>query len=469
MMLTRLVLLGIGVLFVVGGSAFGELERRGVETTVRVTVRTDGGNVGGRLVGWDDEGAWLETKDDGEQKVGWADFGAQRAYDVRRRLIAIDDWKGWVRIGALMLELGDDRLAGRAFGVAKKKNNNASTVVLKIRRAHERGEGVYAVLDGLETEAPPQPSRVPERELDKGGEQPEKTGDRAGPDESEAVQGVHVWEKLTDAEHAKETLRLRRMAQGMLLIGDFEIEPIETAHFLLYSDLPVSETRKWAGKLDNMYDTLTQTLDIAPGTKMFRGRCVVFIFREREDFLGFEASVFGYNAEWAGGLCHQRGEDVFVSFYKGRRADQDFQSVLIHETVHGFMYRYRSSKKLPTWANEGIADYVSGYLTERSNEPQTHWQHARNFVMRGGDAVGIMGLNYRDKSWPTDDSYPVSHMLVRFMLKHRAPAFKAWLDDVKAGKAWEQAMEARFGVSKEVLVEGFTKEMRSENRYTRLR
>jgi hypothetical protein len=380
-------------------------------------------------------------------------------------MIENDDWRGWVRIGGLMLELGDERLADRAFDVAEKKSGDAGKVVLRVRRAHKRSEDVYGPLDGGGSVRKSEPVRSG------GGEEPKKKKeDRGtGPDERDAVQGLHRWETLTEAQHAKETERLRRVAQGMLLMGDLEIEAIETEHYLLYSDLPASETKKWAGKLDTMYRTLLATLDISEGTRMFRGRCVVFIFADREDFIGFEAAAFGYNAKNAGGLFHPRGEDAFVVFYKGRRAEQDFQSVLIHETVHGFMYRYRSSKPLPTWANEGIADYVAGYLTERSAEPQRHWQNTRNFLMQGGDAVEILGLNYRDNSWPTDDSYPVSHMMVRFMLKHRAPAFKAWLDDVKAGMGWERAMEARFGVSKEVLAEGFSREMRSENRYTRLR
>lgn len=453
------------------GPARAGAERQGVTGSVRVTVVTDQGRVSGELVGWDDGGAWIETREDGEVRAQWADFGSKRAYDVRRRLIDLEDWRGWARIGVLMLEMGDGRQAERAFATAERKSKEAARVIREVRATHERGGDLYAVLDGAsEAEETDTGERIRERE---GEGSPTEDGGRSGPDDREAVQGVRPWKTLSAAEHERATTRLRRVAQGMLMIGDFEIEPVQTKHFLLYSDLPASETRKWAGQLDRMYETLLRTLDIPEGTKLFNGKCVVFIFAEREDFIGFETSVWqNSGAQWMGGVCHQRGEDVFICFFKGGKPDQDFQSILIHEAVHGFIYRYRSPARLPTWANEGLADYVAGYLTERSAEPQRHWQHARNFVMSGKDPATIMAQRYGGTGalkWPNDDSYPVSHMIVRFMLKHRASAFKQWIDDIKAGRQWEESMRARFGVDSGVLAEGFAEEMRSETRFTRLR
>ena len=198
------------------------------------------------------------------------------------------------------------------------------------------------------------------------------------------------------------------------------------------------------------------------------GKCVIFIFETKEDFVVFEKQAFNYNAHAAAGVCHQRGHHVYVSFFKGGN-DARFASVLIHENVHAFMYRYRTPMALPTWANEGLADFVAGHLVRESPEPLHHWRHAREFVLAGGDAREIMAQSYLDGTWFDGNSYPVSHMLVRFMLKYRARAFKEWIDDVKAGVEWTASMSDRFGVTPGVLAQGFAKEMRSERSYTRVR
>lgn len=394
---------------------------------------------------------------DDAREIAWGSLTSRSAYDARRRLIDRRSAHGWVLLALLMESMGDEDLASRALTVAARFAEEPELAARAGREAERAGAdvpaAVAAALAGDSGDAEPEtaerrPSRRPERTAEGG--------------------AIPRWPDLTASQLAEATAWLKQDVAEKTRIADVELDLVETEHFLLYTDLSGAETRRWAGKLDEMYATLLRTLAMPADAELFNGKCVIFIFRLREDFVRFEREAMGVpNAERAAGLCHFRGPNVYVSFFRGRDAAR-FNSVLIHETVHAFMYRYRSPARLPTWADEGLADYVAGYLTPNSDEPRRHWQHVRDFLRTGGDPIEIMNQSYIDGSWFTEDSYPVSHMLVRFMLKHRAPAFKEWIDAVKAGEDWNDSLASSFGVSREDLAEGLRLDFEDEPYYRRL-
>lgn len=433
---------------------------------VSFTFQDTGERARGELSAWDDFGFTFAPAGGEAYEVSWRHIDSSSAYNIRRRLIDQEDADAWLRLGVLMLALDDARRAERAFGVAARRDRETAPVADRARSLHAQGKDpALALIDGQDEDAEESEGGAPGPAA--GGEGgPARGAER--PDDSKAERGSTPWPTLTEEEHAEATRELRERAEGWLREAGLQAHSFETEHYLLYSDLPEPEARRSARRLDDLYDTLCETLEIPRGTRLFRGRCVIFIFQDRRDFIGFEAATFRTDARRAGGLCHMIGENVYVTFFKGN-TPQRFDSVLIHETTHAFMYRYKSPAALPTWANEGLADFVAGHLTPHSTEPQDHWQHARNFVMAGGDASEIMEQTYRNGKWFDENSYPVSHMLVRFMLKYKPRAFKDWIDDIKEGRDWERSMAVRFGVTKDVLAQGFADEMRSERGYSRLK
>lgn len=393
--------------------------------------------------------------------IAWRELDTAQAFEIRRTLFGRDDADQWLLLAILMLDMHDEPRAERAFRVALRLDPDAATIERAARRLHAEGRSAVDALLAAD-EATETPGAAPAE-----APAPDAGAHHTGPDTSGAVRGVKPWPALTPEQHDEHAAELRARTRDMLEKAGFPVRPLETEHFLLLGDLAPSEAKRWAGTLDDIYRALLRVLDMPPDTRLFAGRCVIFIFNTRESFLKFEASAFAFDASRAGGVCHQRGGDVFVSFYRGRDPTR-FQSVLIHETVHAFMYRYRSPGRLPTWADEGLADYVAGWLTPASQEPREHWEHCRAFVRDAKDPREIMAQSYADGSWYTRDSYPVSHMLVRFMLKYRPRQFKQWIDDIKSGVEWRVSMGERFGITPDELAEGFAAETRSEKYYTRL-
>ena len=417
-----------------------------------------GETVEGAVIAWDDRVLWVRPRapgatDDDAAQIAWTDVEAAHSYKLRTRLMDKSAPASWLLVGILMLDVGDVDRADRALAQAMRIDASMRPVVRAITEAHARGEDARALVPGVDG------AKEPASE-DTGSDKPEPTS------EAPPAGGAMAWPDQTAEQRAATVTELRAESLAMVRAsGLTRIKEIETEYFLFYTDLAPSEVRRWSGVLDSMYRTLITTLEMPKDALLFHGKCVIFIFNARHDFLTFEMKALGFDASRAGGVCHQRGPNTLVSFARGAD-DARFQSVLVHETVHAFMYRYRSPAGLPTWANEGLADYVAGVLTPMSSEPREHWMHAKQFAQLGKDAAVIMRQNYRDGSWYTEDSYPISHMIVRFMLMHKPRAFKEWIDDIKAGEDWDASMNKRFSITPEVLAKGFVDAMRAERKFT---
>ena len=121
------------------------------------------------------------------------------------------------------------------------------------------------------------------------------------------------------------------------------------------------------------------------------------------------------------------------------------------------MHRYRTPRRLPTWANEGFAEYLAAVVFTGSPVDQNHRRQAVDYVRRGGDVQSILELTYADGSWPGPEAigYGVGYLMVGLMIQDRPNRFGDWVKAIKAGKAWTTALEEDFGVPRDRLVETF--------------
>ena len=77
------------------------------------------------------------------------------------------------------------------------------------------------------------------------------------------------------------------------------------------------------------------------------------------------------------GLCHGFGDGhVHIAFFRPEDNWQ-FAHVLVHESVHGFLHRYRSPVHIPSWVNEGLAEYIACQLVPQAGIRKGRLQHAR--------------------------------------------------------------------------------------------
>lgn len=396
----------------------------------------DGVRLTGTLTHWDDEGV--------DGSFGWRAWSSIDYRDVWRILSRVCDQEraaDWARMGGVMLVVALDQpraesWADRAFRRAERIDPEASALVADARdraRALRREREERRMAEDAE--------RL--RTLT-----PEANEWRADP-----------WPHVTEEEQVEAVATMKADAARMLELAGLDLRPIETDYFLFYSDMPRTESSRWAKQLDTMYARLAEQFGLPEKDNIFWGKAVIFVFNDRDRFRLMEAQAFGQLApEWASGMCHPQGPKVFVNFYR-RPEDTIFAALLVHETVHGFMHRYLTPRRLPTWANEGFADYLASVLFERSPVDLQRREQGLRWIRGGGDVNAILDLEYADGTWPGEDGigYNVGYLMVELMIRDRPRDFGAWVDAVKQGMPWEEALQTKFGVDRAALVDAFVR------------
>jgi hypothetical protein len=263
------------------------------------------------------------------------------------------------------------------------------------------------------------------------------------------------WPELTPEQLTAACLEMQSDAEMILEKAGLQLAPIETDHLLFYSDMPGGEATAWAMRLEEACAMLARRFALPDQANIFWGKAVVFALGDRDRFRLLEAESFQQLvAQSTCGLCHPVGEKVFISCH--RTADDDlFGAVLARELVHGFMHRYRTPRRLPVWANEGLADYYASVLFRNSALDLDRRRAAVGFIRGGGNIEGVLGMSYEDETSSQERmlAYAVGALVIEVMIREQPDRFARWVSAVKEGKDWQKALVEDFGVPRAALIE----------------
>ncbi len=270
---------------------------------------------------------------------------------------------------------------------------------------------------------------------------------------------VKPWNVATDAQRAEALIEMKADADRWLKQVNLRYCIVEGKYWVLYADLPLGETKELARRMDAMYETVANMFALPVGLNIFHGKAVVIVSASDEHYRSIEMAAFNsMPPPGAIGLCHMVGPKVVVSANKS--ADENrFIATLVHEASHGFMHRYGSPARLPSWADEGYAEYVAAEsfpdsTTKADRKPQgLKWLRDEN-----NHVLDVLHMNYEDGSWPGADAigYAIGYLAVDFLVQTKGETFREWVKDVKAGIPWEEAMQKRFGWSGAQLAKAVT-------------
>jgi hypothetical protein len=248
------------------------------------------------------------------------------------------------------------------------------------------------------------------------------------PEYSEAEQGTYVAEEKKFLDRVQND----RSALNMKLY--------ETRYYMFLTNMPEQQIAGYITQLDAMYTQLCKAFGIREGANIWRGKCVVIAFVESEQFLEFERTEFKHDAKGAQGIAHSYSNGrVVVTCYRGN--DQAFFAhVLVHETSHGFMHRYKSSANVPSWVNEGVADWVAAAVVRTCNETANRQRAAADQARQ----TGTLGGNFFDddkniEAW----QYGVAASLVDLMLKDGSK-YRAFIEGIKEGLDWQDSLQQTY-------------------------
>lgn len=262
--------------------------------------------------------------------------------------------------------------------------------------------------------------------------------------------GVAPWPRLTAADHDAELKDLRKFA-GEVSQAFPALQTAETHEFIVLTDIPGPQIKPYVANLDTMHDFLCTLYGIPAGEPVWKGKCLVFAFLKEDDFQAFEDRFMQSKLRGMHGLCHQRSDGrVIMACHRGDDAPA-FAHMLVHETSHGFNYRWLSPTRLPNWLNEGIAEWVGTKLVPGSNQVPLKEAQALEYMRQ----KGTLGTGFFDAANIESVQYGMASGLVKFLAGRDLKKFAAFVRAIKEGVPAEESLEQAYGASLDELVTSY--------------
>jgi len=419
-------------------SAWALPQRVELEKPIKIqTVKADKTRVVGDAVAFDAVGFDIKNKDEIET-VLWTDLETKNAYSVFTRLIEKGTPEQWLELGELMLTLEEGQdFSDKAFARALKGDPE-----LKDR------------IEEAKSAKPDAPNDAGDEPADADGPPAGGDGNAGGPKQVGDTQDK-FWGKLSDEEMKSSVEELNAFAEETKKQVNGNLTLLETKYFLFYSDLKKAEAEKWAGLLDRMYNRLCDIFGVPKGTNVWRGKALIFVFKSSSDYHDFQETMHNTDSSGSAGMCHSFGNGlVHIAFYR-QDAEQEFAHVLVHESVHGYLSRYRSPVHIPSWANEGMAEVIASELVARPGKQATINQKARNNIQRADGLSRSFFKTRQIQGW----QYPVAEALTTFMIQQNKKGFVKYINAIKDGEDWEEAMVKHYGATPDRLVDALKKSL----------
>ncbi|MGA9659947.1 MAG: hypothetical protein WBQ60_12735 [Asticcacaulis sp.] len=246
------------------------------------------------------------------------------------------------------------------------------------------------------------------------------------------------------------------VAAGLVLAGHARADnwlKAETAHFTLYSNTSVKDTRLYAKKLE-AFRTLTNMLLGAPDNGPQTRFTVYMLVKDgqmqlvRPQFAKQVAGVYFNCAE---------GTQAYSNVQSREGGDQDFNLVvLFHEYSHYVMFQHAHTY-YPAWYVEGFAEYLSTAAPEKSAITIGEMSQGRIMTLSEDRWVpfarvldpgfGFTG-DKSNNSWEIESFYAQSWLLAHYMLNDtkRTKALNDYFRRIRAGEAPVAAFETATGI-----------------------
>ena len=215
----------------------------------------------------------------------------------------------------------------------------------------------------------------------------------------------------------------------------------ETQYFLFFSDIPPRQVAPYLRNLDMMNEQLGKAFGFPPGHNVWRGKAVIVAFVDKVSFVEFEQE-FMKNIEIATvqGRCHSfTNGRVIVSCYRGNDPFY-FAQLLVHETAHGYVHRYKSNVRIPSWLDEGIADWIAGVAVPASQAVRRRQEKAAARVRTTGTLGGQFFESTQIEGW----QYGIASSLFETLLAQGRDRFRFFFNGIKEGLDWEQSLERTY-------------------------
>ena len=400
----------------------------------------DGRRLAGHVLAYGPGGLEIRSRDDRHHELAWSDFAPSEVERVYRRLLSRAE-----QPAPLLLELAEV-----LYGLEGPDSPRAERA---LRTAVRLDESLEPRAEALRDAARETAERSDPGDDDAEGatDDPNDTGH--GSTHAPRIVGgqqARYWGELSEQVVAESIASRKRFAQDAQRKLDHALALYETEYFLFYSDLPAGEARRWAGLLDRMYERLAELFAIEPEDNIFRGKALILVFRREADYHRFQSQIHGTSSVGSIGLCHGFGDGhVHIAFFR-QENQWRFAHVLVHEAVHGFLHRYKTPVHVPSWVNEGLAEYIAGRLVPQSDVRELRIEHARHKLREFKTFAGMFHAAPIE-GW----QYGAALDLTEFMIAQSTRRYADFVEGIKQGLTWEQSLEQRYGAPLDRILDAY--------------
>ena len=284
----------------------------------------------------------------------------------------------------------------------------------------------------------------------------------------DAVHNLNAWPKLTDAEQEAEVKKQRAFYEEVRQkLSDPGLQFYETKRFLFFSDIPAHFITSWyLPNMDQMYVKVSGAYGLDPAANIWKGKATIIAFAKEETFQQFEVVFHHARVTGAQGLAHLEEDGTVVITCFAGDDPKYLATTMVHETTHGFNWRYKAAERLPSWMDEGAAEWVASHVVTCDHAiPEKMESGLRH--MRSTRSLGnIYTLDYL-ASW----QYGAATMMTDFLMHYEPPArnggpakkahgksanrYRQLIEGIKLGLPWEDSLKQAYGLTPAELAQVF--------------
>ena len=220
------------------------------------------------------------------------------------------------------------------------------------------------------------------------------------------------------------------------------LHKLETRPFVIYSAWSRSNDRALAEICEKLYVALCRQFDVPPTANIWAGKCPVFVFWDKEHFRRFTTEVDEVGMTDAAGYQLHRSDGFGYIVLNRVSTRRRFFELLAHEGTHAFIARYLTNLPIPSWVNEGMAEYAAATLVKGSVAARRHVPAARKAVQANKDISHVF-----TKPAMSDFDYGICQSLVRYLIARDRKAFVRFFTRMKEGASQAEALQEAYGLT----------------------
>ena len=254
------------------------------------------------------------------------------------------------------------------------------------------------------------------------------------------------WPILTAVDQRGALANVRQASEKIAREAELNLKPIETARLLIYHEIDAKTATDWSVRMEQLLTTFCTTFNLAADHNPFWGKAVVFIFADHDQFRLTQASSLNQLVPLKTlSLTAYDGPRVFISLVN--QANRfEFEDRVRQEITRAFLHRYRAPRRLPAWMNDGMAMYIGSLVYEEYRLPADLREQGLRLVRSGVNVRELLAKSWADADWPgpNNEGHAVALLAAGYLLEHHRPAVFAWINAIKDGQPWNEAMEEHF-------------------------